>query len=115
MPQVAIDPLVGGLARHSVQVTQFGHAQYLAKVICDELRSLVHRRRLAPRHGHLLRCPLVCSNCYLCPPTILLPMCPDRTESGLTARPTATGEKQRPLVNHLPRPRVGANVDMAFF
>src|SRR5256885_11397217 len=28
----------------------------------------------------------------------------------LTARPTATGEKRRTLVNRLPRPRVGANV-----
>src|SRR5258708_19604729 len=30
--------------------------------------------------------------------------------SHLTARPTATGEKQRASVNHLPRPRVGADV-----
>src|SRR5258708_26777942 len=30
--------------------------------------------------------------------------------SHLTARPTATGEKQRASVNHLPRPRVGAVV-----
>src|SRR5688500_18144897 len=29
--------------------------------------------------GTSYRCPLVCSNCYLCPPTILSPMCPDRT------------------------------------
>ena len=29
---------------------------------------------------------------------------------GLTTRPTATGEKQRALVNRLSRPRVGANV-----
>ncbi len=28
----------------------------------------------------------------------------------LAARPTATGEKHRALVNHHPRPRVGANV-----
>src|SRR6058998_538549 len=30
--------------------------------------------------------------------------------AGLTARPTATGEKRRTLANHLPRPRVSANV-----
>ena len=28
----------------------------------------------------------------------------------LTARPTATGEKRRTLLNHHPRPRVAANV-----
>jgi len=30
--------------------------------------------------------------------------------SRLTARPTATGEQQLASINHLPRPRVGANV-----
>src|SRR6266705_3556224 len=91
LAQVAVDPFVAGLARYAVHIAQLGDAQHLAQVICDELRSLVHRRRLAPRHGHLLRCPLVCSNCYLCPPTILLPMCPDRTvlRSNHAAHPDA--------------------------
>src|SRR6266508_2516639 len=80
MPEVSINNLVARLARHTVQLAQLGDAQYLAQVICDKLGLLVHRRGLTPRHGHLLRCPLVCSTCYPCPPTKLLPMCPDRTQ-----------------------------------
>src|SRR6266508_2789171 len=96
MPEVSINNLVARLARHTVQLAQLGDAQYLAQVICDKLGLLVHRRGLTPRHGHLLRCPLVCSTCYPCPPTKLLPMCPDRTERrSLTAQSTATLGKRR--------------------
>src|SRR6266581_3089603 len=63
LAQVAVDPFVAGLARYAVHIAQLGDAQ------------------------HLAQCPLVSTNCYLCPPTILLPMCPDRTTLRSTATP----------------------------
>jgi hypothetical protein len=41
-------------------------------------------------------------------PSIAMCLLAHRRRS-LTARPTARGEKQRTVVNHFPRPRVGAN------
>src|SRR4029453_12972612 len=54
LPQVVVDPLVASLPRDAVQLPQLGYRKRVAKVIGDELRPLVHRGRLLPRHGHLL-------------------------------------------------------------
>src|SRR4029453_13810265 len=54
LPQVAVDPLVASLPRDAVELAQLGDRKRVAKVIGDELRPLVHRGRLLPRHGHLL-------------------------------------------------------------
>jgi hypothetical protein len=40
--QVSVDPLVSGLAGDAVELAQLGERQRVAKVIGDELRSLVH-------------------------------------------------------------------------
>jgi hypothetical protein len=83
LSQVPVDQLVTRLARHPVQLAQLGDAQRLPQVICYELRSLVHRRGLTPRHGHplLLGARSVVQpvtyvprlNCYLCIQTV--PQC----------------------------------------
>src|SRR5262245_60317451 len=54
LPQVAVDPPVASLPRDAVELAQLGDRKRVAKVIGDELRPLVHRGRLLPRHGHLL-------------------------------------------------------------
>jgi hypothetical protein len=42
MPQVAIDPFVGGLAADAVFVAQIADVSLLTKEISDELSFLVH-------------------------------------------------------------------------
>lgn len=48
---IALDPLVAGFPADVETLAEFGQTEQLAAVIGNELGSLIHRRRLAPRHG----------------------------------------------------------------
>src|SRR3569623_2186663 len=80
--QIAVDPLVGGLARDTVELAQLGDRQRVTRVVGDDLSSLVHRCRFAPRHGAPPCSARECgTTCRPCPCTNLLPMWLDRART----------------------------------
>jgi hypothetical protein len=49
--ELAVKPLVPGLAADTVECAALGHGQAFTPIISEELRVLVHGRCVAPGHG----------------------------------------------------------------
>src|SRR5690606_34023595 len=83
---VALDPLVAGLPADPIPLTQLGHGEAVGECVEHEPGSLIHGAGLTPGHRAIppKGSALVCSKCYLCARSNLLPMSPVCTGRGLT-------------------------------